>query len=130
MTPNTFLGKNVNLNGLTVAGRGKVVIGDNFHSGVGCRLIAQNHNYKSDVAIPYDNTYIAIGITIGDNVWMGDRVIVLDGVNIGEGSIIQAGSVVVKDVAAYAIVGGHPAEQFSQRDVEMYENLKSRGKFW
>jgi acetyltransferase-like isoleucine patch superfamily enzyme len=126
---NTYLGKNVNLNGLIIEGKGKVEIGDNFHSGRECLFITQNHNYDNGTAIPYGDNYILKKIKIEDNVWLGSRVIVLGGVNIGEGAIIQAGSCVVSDIPKYAIAGGHPAEVFKQRNVEHYTRLKSKGKF-
>ena len=125
---NTHLGQNVNFNGMTIAGQGRVTIGNNFHSGIDCRIIVQNHNYHSDIAIPYDATYIRKGVTIEDNVWLGDRVIILDGVTIGEGAIIQAGSVVVSNIPACAIAGGHPARPFRTRDVDKYYRLKAEGK--
>jgi acetyltransferase-like isoleucine patch superfamily enzyme len=56
-------------------------------------------------------------------------VIVLGGVSIGEGAIIQAGSVVVKDIPKYAIAGGHPCKVFKYRDIEHYEKLKKERKF-
>jgi len=124
----TFLGKNVNFNGMEIGGCGTVIIGDNFHSGKGCSIITQNHNYEGE-KIPYDSTYICKDVTIGDNVWLGNRVIVLGGVTIGEGAIVQAGSVVVKDIPKYAIVGGAPARQFGERDRIHYERLKAEGRF-
>ena len=36
--------------------------------------------------------------------------IILKGVTIGEGAVIGAGSVVTKNVPAYAVVGGNPAK--------------------
>jgi acetyltransferase-like isoleucine patch superfamily enzyme len=126
---NTYLGNNVNFNGLKVEGKGKVVIGDNFHSGPGCLLITQKHNYDSGKAIPYDSTYILKEINIEDNVWLGSRVIVLGGVTIGEGAIIQAGSCVVNDIPKYSIAGGHPAKVFKNRNIEHYQKLKADGKF-
>ena len=63
------------------------------------------------------------------SIQLGNRVIVLPGVRIGEGAIIQAGSVVVKDVEKYAIAGGHPAKVFKYRDIDHYEKLKKEGKF-
>ena len=126
----TELGDNVNFNGIRIKGGGRVVIGNNFHSGSGCILITQNHNYDDGTAIPYDNTYICKDITIEDNVWIGERVIILGGVTIGEGAIVQAGSVVVKDVLPLAIVGGHPAIQFSSRNSEHYYKLKSEKAFF
>lgn len=129
VTRKTVLGNNINFNGMEVTGFGRVTIGDNFHSGKGCLMITQVHNYDRGRRIPYDDTYIVKDIVIEDNVWFGDRVIILGGVSIGEGAIIQAGSVVVKSVPAYAIAGGHPAKVFKYRDVEHYETLKAAGQF-
>lgn len=128
VTNKTILGKNVNFNGMIINGRGSVVIGDNFHSGTECQMITQIHNYEG-TKIPYDNTYLYKDVNIGDNVWLGNRVIVLGGVTIGEGAIIQAGSVVVKDIPECAIAGGHPAKVFKFRDKEHYYKLKDQGKF-
>ncbi len=129
LTKNTFLGQNINFNGLVVSGGGKVTIGDNFHSGPDCLLICENHNFDYGDAVPYDTTYIYKPINIDNNVWLGSRVIVLGGVSIGEGAIVQAGSCVVSDIPSYAIAGGHPAKVFSYRDIEHYEKLKAEGKF-
>jgi acetyltransferase-like isoleucine patch superfamily enzyme len=48
-------------------------------------------------------------VTIGHGVWIGDSVVVCPGVRIGNGAVIGAGSVVTKDVPAYAIAAGNPA---------------------
>jgi len=125
---NTYLGRNCHFNGMQISGGGKVTIGDNFHSGSSCMMIAQNHNING-ASLPYDNTYILKDIEIGDSVWLGNRVIILGGVKIGEGAIIQAGSVVVSDIPALAIAGGHPAVVFSHRDSEHYFNLKEQELF-
>ena len=107
---------------------GKIVIGNYFHSGVECMIITQNHNYEGE-AIPYDNTYIYKTVNIGDYVWFGNRVTVVGNVTIGEGAIVAAGSVVVKDVPACAIVGGNPAKIIKYRNIEHFQNLKSLKKF-
>ena len=120
----TTLGNNINFNGMEIGGAGKVVIGDNFHSGRDCLMITDNHNYDFGNAIPYDSTYVTKDIIIKENVWLGDRVIILGGVTIEEGVIIQAGSVVVKSIPKYAVAGGHPAKVFKYRNIEHYENLK------
>lgn len=126
---NTYLGNHVGFNGMHIKGQGKVVIGDNFHSGQQCLMISEIHNYDNGEAIPYDDTYICKEIIIEDNVWLGDRVIVLGGSHIGEGAIIQAGSVVSGEIPRCAIAGGHPAKPFKYRDIEHYERLKKEGKF-
>lgn len=125
----TVIGDNVHLIGINVRGEGRVTIGDNFHSGSGCEIITENHNYDSGDAIPYDDTFVAAPVEIGDNVWFGINVTVLPGVSIGEGAIIQAGSVVTQDIPKGAIAGGHPAAVFDHRDMEHYERLKAAGKF-
>lgn len=124
----TVLGDNTHFWGLTVHGEGPVEIGDNFHSGSGCNILTENHNYHGD-AIPYDDSFLMEEVEIGDNVWVGINVIILPGVTVGEGAIIQAGSVVTGDIPSGAIAGGHPAEVFGQRDMDHYERLKSEEKF-
>jgi len=130
VTRNTVLGNNVNFNGMKITGYGNVYIGDNFHSGSGCKILTSYHNYNRGERIPYDETVISKDVTIEDNVWLGIGVTVLAGGTIGEGAIIQACSVVVKDIPKYSIAGGHPATVFSQRDVNHYEQLKKEKKFF
>ncbi|MFA5839210.1 MAG: acyltransferase [Candidatus Margulisiibacteriota bacterium] len=130
LSSNTYLGKNCNFNGLKIHGGGKVVFGDNFHSGEDILFITQNHNFDNGTKIPYDENIITKDIIIGDNVWFGSKIIVLGGVSIGEGAIIQAGSVVVSDVPKCAIVGGSPAKMFKSRNLVHYEKLKNEGKFF
>jgi acetyltransferase-like isoleucine patch superfamily enzyme len=125
---NTILGNNVSFNGLTIRGNGEVIIGDNFHGGPDILILTQNHNYEG-TKIPYDETYIRKKTVIGDNVWIGARCIVIGGATIGEGAIIQAGSVVVKDIEPCGIAGGHPAKVFKYRDKDHYYKLKKEKKF-
>jgi len=129
VTKQTVLGNNVNFNGMRIEGAGRVLIGDNFHSGTECLFITSYHNYDKGTKIPYDNTNIDKDIIIEDNVWLGSRVIVLGGVTIEEGAIIQAGSVVVSDIPKYSIAGGSPARIFKMRDIDHYLKLKKEGSF-
>lgn len=120
----THLGVNTHFNGITITGKGRVFIGDNFHSGRDCLIISDVHDYQNAEKLPYDDKLITPDVVIEENVWLGSRVIILPGVKIGHGAIVQAGSVVVKDVAPLAIVGGHPAKQFSRRCEQSYNRLK------
>ena len=54
-------------------------------------------------------------VIIGHDVWIGHGAIVLPGRRIGHGAVIGAGSVVTKDVPAYAIAVGNPARVIRQR---------------
>lgn len=56
-------------------------------------------------------------ITIGDGVWIGARATILPGVTIGEGAVVAAGSVVVKDVEPWTVVGGNPAKFIKKREL-------------
>ncbi|MEF8937285.1 acyltransferase [Halovenus amylolytica] len=125
----TKIGKGAHFHGLNIRREGPVTIGDNFHAGDGCEIITATHNYDYGEAIPYDDSFVVDEVIIEDNVWFGINVTVLPGVTIGEGAIIQAGSVVVDDIPARAIAGGHPARVFKRRDREHYERLKVAGKF-
>ncbi|SDJ25891.1 galactoside O-acetyltransferase [Lachnospiraceae bacterium G41] len=49
-------------------------------------------------------------IHICSKAWIGTGVKILKGVTIGEGAVVAAGSVVVKDVPAWTVVGGNPAQ--------------------
>ena len=120
---------NCNFNGMSVYGGGKVTFGNNFHSGIECMIITQNHNYDNGQAIPYDSTYIMKEVVIEDNVWLGNRVIIVGNITIGEGAIIAAGSVVTKNVPKYAIVGGNPSKVIKYRDIPHYQKLLQERKF-
>lgn len=54
-------------------------------------------------------------IVLEDDVWLGLGSIVNSGVRIGKGAVVAAGSVVVKDVEPYTIVGGNPAKFIKYR---------------
>ena len=50
----------------------------------------------------------AAPIRIENNAWLAANVIVLPGITIGEGAVVEAGSVVTKDVAPKVFVAGNP----------------------
>ncbi|MCF7970364.1 MAG: CatB-related O-acetyltransferase [Methylococcaceae bacterium] len=59
--------------------------------------------------IPKSPTSLRLTV-IKNDVWVGHGAIINAGVTIETGAIIAAGSVVTKDVPAYAIMGGNPAQ--------------------
>lgn len=126
----TVLANNVSFNGMKIMGIGGVKIGQHFHSGIECLILTSNHNYNGDESIPYGKKDIARDVEIGDFVWLGSRVMILPGTKIGEGAIIQGGSVVHGEIPPYAIAGGNPAKVFKYRDIEHFEKLKAKGRFY
>lgn len=57
-------------------------------------------------------------VRIGHDTWIGHAAVIMKGVTIGDGAIIAANSVVTKDVAPYAVVGGTPAQFLKWRHPE------------
>ncbi|TCM69949.1 chloramphenicol O-acetyltransferase type B [Acinetobacter calcoaceticus] len=66
---------------------------------------------------PFDTrSFLPAGDTVIENgCWIGSRAMIMQGVRLGEGCIVATGSVVTKDVPAYAIVGGTPAQLIKYR---------------
>lgn len=67
---------------------------------------------------------------IGNDVWIGARAVVKTGVTIGDGAIVAAGSVVVKDVEPYSIVGGVPAKHIRYRFSEEQISVLKNSEWW
>jgi len=63
-------------------------------------------------AIEHEHQY---HIEMGHDIWIGDNVVILPGRKIGTGAVIGAGTVVVTDVPAYAIVVGNPGRVLKYR---------------
>ena len=87
-------------------------------------LITSNH-LKDDPAFGIEDK----PIVIEDYAWVGSRATVLPGVTIGKGAIVAAGSVVTKDVPAFAVVGGVPAKVIGQRAQDLRYTLSFRPWF-
>jgi maltose O-acetyltransferase len=109
----TFVGArafaNVGLLSLDVA---RVTIGDDVQIGPYVQLLTPTHpvepgprRAKWEAALP---------IVIGDNAWLGGGVIVCPGVTIGENTVVGAGAVVTRDLAANVVAVGNPARVIRQ----------------
>ena len=69
-----------------------------------------------EAAVPAPADLPSRGDTVvGNDVWIGYDALVMPGVRIGNGAIVAARAVVVKDVPAYAVVGGNPAQVLKSR---------------
>ena len=58
------------------------------------------------------------GVSVGHDTWIGHGSVIMKGVTIGDGAIVGSLSVVTKDVPAYAIVVGAPAQFLKWRHPE------------
>lgn len=112
---NIYVGDDVNLGvrPILMAELSEIRIGNHVMFGPEVVLIGGGHNMKGV------GTYMTqmhektgnedLGVTIGDDVWVGARAVLLRGVNVGRGAVVAAGAVVTKSVPPYAVVGGNPA---------------------
>jgi len=94
--------------------RGAVTMGDGVRVGAHTSILGFNHAMEPDRPV-HRQPLTERGITIGDDVWIGSNVVIVDGVTVGSHAVIGAGSVVTKDVPAWAVVAGNPARLIRDR---------------
>ncbi|SEQ92104.1 maltose O-acetyltransferase [Lachnospiraceae bacterium NE2001] len=100
---------------------GKVVIGDNVQIAPNVSIYTAGHPLHPDSR---NSGYeYGIGITIGDNVWIGGNTCIMPGVTIGNNVVIGAGSVVTKDIPDNMIAVGNPCRvvrEITEADRDFY----------
>lgn len=87
------------------------------HEGSGSFPVRKAPNYKE-------------GVLIGNDVWIGANVTLKPGISIGNGAVIAAGSMVTKDIPAYAVYGGNPAKHIKNRFSDSIVNKISLLEWW
>ena len=95
-------------------GRKGITIGDGTRIASGAALYAFDHGLAPDRAIR-DQPVRSRGITLGQDVWVGANAGVTDGVTIGDHAVVAMGAVVTRDVPAWTIVAGVPAQFVGDR---------------
>lgn len=108
-----------------------IIFGNKIMLGPNVTMMGGDHNttiigrYMYDVVekLPEND----IPIVIEDDVWIGSGATILKGVTVGEGAIVAAGSLVIKHVPKYSIVGGVPAKvlkmRFSNEEINLHKEL-------
>jgi acetyltransferase-like isoleucine patch superfamily enzyme len=110
--PNCFIGLFVYLNGDVTIGTG-VLIGPH------CSLSASNHVFNEST-LSFSKSRPG-KIVVEDGAWLSASCIVTAGVTVGRGSLLCANATVTRDVPAFAIVAGTPAEQVGEINSETGE---------
>ena len=112
-TPGITIGKNFYATAY-VHMLGGITIGDDVIVGPKVVMWARDHGISKDKPIR-EQPHLVKPITIGSDVWIGAAAVILKGVNIADGAIVAAGSVVTRDIPAWAIVAGVPARVMRYR---------------
>ena len=87
----------------------RITIGDNVLVGPQAMILTSSHELgpREHRAGPL----IRNPVIISDGAWIGARCVILPGVTIGAGAVVEAGSVVNKDVPPNMRFGGIPAKK-------------------
>lgn len=92
----------------TIIDVARVTIGDNCQFAPNVSIYTAGHPVHPDSR---NSLYeYGIGVSIGDNVWIGGSTVILPGVHIGSNTVIGAGSVVTKDIPDWVIAAGNPCK--------------------
>lgn len=106
-----------------IASHGGVLVGDECMFGPYVFLNAASHIIEGHDQFRYLGE-MAIGINIGDGVWLGARSTVLDGVSIGNRSVIGAHSLVLNDIPSNCMAFGEPARVKRKIDGNNHEGIR------
>ena len=98
-----------------VYGQGGLRVGDKTLIASHVVLIPSNHNFENPDVPIRDQRERNLGVTIGEDCWIGAHASVLDGVNVERGCVIGANSVVTKSLPANSIAVGVPARVIGMR---------------
>ena len=119
---NIEVGKNFFANyNCTIINVAKLKIGDNCQMPPNVAIYTAGHPVHPEsrnTAYEY-----GIGVTIGDNVWIGGNTVIVPGVRIGSNTVIGAGSVVTKDIPDWVIAAGNPCRvirEITEEDRQYY----------
>lgn len=119
-SPRIAIGDNVIVNYFVHIGAiNAISIGNDVLIGSGVLITDHSHGTVEDLGrvVPRCRSLVSKGpVRIEDNVWIGEHACILGGVTIGENAIIGANTVVTRDVAPGAVVGGSPARLLTLRD--------------
>ena len=87
----------------------KVVVGKDGLFAAYTYLVGGGHEFETTDLAVIDQPRSSLGITLGDNVWLGAGAKVMDGIRIGNGVVVGAGAVVTHDLPDGSVAVGVPA---------------------
>jgi putative colanic acid biosynthesis acetyltransferase WcaF len=102
-----WIGENVWIDSLA-----DITIGDDVVLSQGAYLLTGSHDYKSEA---FD--LVTKPIVLENGVWIGAQATVCPGVRCESHSVLAVGSVATKDLDAYGIYQGNPAQKKRERTI-------------
>ena len=109
--------------GVTIGPSLTIIAGDHNYGTIGKFIIDEKNK------LPENDQ----DVVIEPDCWIGCNATILKGVTVHRGAIVAAGSIVIKDVPPYAIVGGNPAKvikyRFTEEEIVVHENALYGGTF-
>ena len=112
VTPKLLIGNRVHFGKMNRIGcDNKIVIEDDVLFAPHVHISDRNHGFE-DIHTPISRQKVTSKgpVVIGAETWLGFGCQVMSGVKIGRHCVIAAGTIVVKDVPDYSVVGGYPAK--------------------
>ena len=104
---NLTIGKDTSSNiGATIICGNSIQIGNGVKMGRNVTIRDNNGNHY----IARQGYKTSRPVVIGDKVWLTEQCTVMPGVKIGDGAIISALSLVIRNIPAFSLASGHPAE--------------------
>ena len=101
---------------VTIDYSGGIVFGWNVRISHEARIYTHDHIVEDKNITLFNQGHKAIGLKVGNDVWIGEGSFILPQVKkIGDGAIIGARAVVTQDVPEYSIVAGNPAKIIGTR---------------
>ncbi len=101
-------------NKCSIDGRNGICIGKNVNMSTGVSIWTEQHDTQDSFFAC--NVMENKMVKIGDRAWLSNNCIILPGVEVKQGAVIAAGAVVTKDVGAFEIWGGVPAQKIGNRN--------------
>ena len=103
--------------------RAGIRIGNNVNIANNTKIYTWGHDINAA-----DMRIIGAAVEICDDVFVFSNALILPGIKIEKGAVVYAGSVVVKDVEPYTVVGGNPAKFIKNREKLDFE--KTNYNYW